>query len=303
MLQKLSYAIIGPSDRNSARLREALRASVVRLKGEQEASFPEFAKSLKRRESLDIVFVSSVFPEEDLETFVSATNESSSSLKIVLLVQEKDNDSAFIARMLACGVDAFLCPPYSPAALLELLTHAREVDLEGSDENRQKGSAWLLLGSAMKSLDNAAREYLRGNSAGGAGMKSLRKQAGALKRIEEQLGIEALVGIYLKRFEEAKPFADRQKSRSKSKASRALHPGHILRADMQKRGITEERLASSLALEKKELQEFLSGNSQLDEELAEKLARIIGRDKEEWLTFQEHFQKQQASNTTTGEKE
>lgn len=64
---------------------------------------------------------------------------------------------------------------------------------------------------------------------------------------------------------------------------RAIHPGEVLREELQERGIKHKEFAQMIGVQDIQLNEFIKGKRNLDEDLAIKLEEALGISYKNWM--------------------
>ena len=72
-------------------------------------------------------------------------------------------------------------------------------------------------------------------------------------------------------------------------AVRRIHPGEILREDMEDCSLTAKHLADSLRIKIEDLMAILGGQRALSADMALRLARYFGTSAEYWLNLQKSY--------------
>lgn len=67
--------------------------------------------------------------------------------------------------------------------------------------------------------------------------------------------------------------------------ARAIHPGEILREELQERGIKQKDFAQSIGVQATHLNEFIKGKRNLNEDLAMKLESQLGISYKTWMNL------------------
>lgn len=67
--------------------------------------------------------------------------------------------------------------------------------------------------------------------------------------------------------------------------ARAIHPGEILREELQERGIKQNEFAQLIGVQPTHLNEFIKGKRNLNEDLAMKLERYLGIPYKSWMNL------------------
>ena len=66
---------------------------------------------------------------------------------------------------------------------------------------------------------------------------------------------------------------------------RAIHPGEILREELQERGIKQKEFALLIGVQPTHLNEFIKGKRNLNEDLAMKLEKYLGIPYKSWMNL------------------
>ncbi len=69
----------------------------------------------------------------------------------------------------------------------------------------------------------------------------------------------------------------------------AFHPGYYVKEMIEERGISQEELAKCLCKSTKDVDGLLSGEIEINEELAHKLALLFGTSSSLWLALNTSF--------------
>lgn len=67
--------------------------------------------------------------------------------------------------------------------------------------------------------------------------------------------------------------------------ARAIHPGEILREELQERGIKQKEFAQLIGVQPTHLNEFIKGKRNLNEDLAMKLEKYLGIPYKSWMNI------------------
>ena len=70
---------------------------------------------------------------------------------------------------------------------------------------------------------------------------------------------------------------------------RAIHPGEILREELQERGIKQKDFAQQIGVQPTHLNAFIKGKRNLNEDLAMKLEKHLGIPYEAWMNLQNSY--------------
>lgn len=68
-------------------------------------------------------------------------------------------------------------------------------------------------------------------------------------------------------------------------SARAIHPGEILREELQERGIKQKEFAQLIGVQPTHLNEFIKGKRNLNEDLAMKFERYLGIPFKSWMNL------------------
>lgn len=72
--------------------------------------------------------------------------------------------------------------------------------------------------------------------------------------------------------------------------ARAIHPGEILREELQERGITQKDFAKQIDVQASHLNDFIKGRRNLNEDLAMKLEKQLGIPFKTWMSLQNGYE-------------
>ena len=75
-----------------------------------------------------------------------------------------------------------------------------------------------------------------------------------------------------------------------------LHPGVIVRGEMEYLGIKVEELAQRMSLEVDTLRLLIAGECNVSPQIAEKLEQAIGSTAEQWLRIQDTYNARESLN-------
>ena len=71
--------------------------------------------------------------------------------------------------------------------------------------------------------------------------------------------------------------------------ARAIHPGEVLRVELQARGIKLKEFAQAIGVPATHLNEFIKGKRNLNEDLAMKLESQLGISFKIWMNLHTHY--------------
>lgn len=71
--------------------------------------------------------------------------------------------------------------------------------------------------------------------------------------------------------------------------ARAIHPGEILRVELQERGIKQKDFAQVIGVQSIHLNKFIKGKCNLNEDLAMKLEKYLGIPFKTWTNLQKGY--------------
>lgn len=81
-----------------------------------------------------------------------------------------------------------------------------------------------------------------------------------------------------------------------------IHPGEILRDELQERGIKQEDFAQMIGVQPTYLNEFIKGKRDLNEDLATKLEKHLSIPVKTWMNLQYGLKRRKESNMANKEK-
>lgn len=289
MLTECRALIVDPDPQGRDRLCESLRAIVLRPEIVSVDHPAEFLQRLKQRESFDIGFVSSRCGQQEIEAFfqefLGAALEKIPNLIITL--PPVDQDSAFVSRLYANGPCGFICYPYSPSTLLELM-QAAQAEMESSADSgeRRKKIMRFLLGDAAQYLDELAENKLKGRTTEGSMKKSFLEISATLRRIAGAVDEVQLAELLQAQFDGAKPFVREGIVRQAPREAPDT-PGAAILAAMKERGVSSEKVLTRVDISPDDFDLLLRGEKPISEYFARELARALGRGPEYWLDLQQ----------------
>lgn len=82
-------------------------------------------------------------------------------------------------------------------------------------------------------------------------------------------------------------------------SSNAIHPGEMIKDEIEFRGISQKNLAEEIGLSPSVLNELLNGKRAVSTEYALLLEAALGIDADIWLNLQQEYNKQMARRDTT----
>lgn len=298
MLTAGKVIIIDGNPQTRGRLREVLRSVLLKAQYQYFRTLAEGLESIKASPNFDLVFISSSFPMEALQAAVAEIRAlpSDPSPLIIISLSGAALDVTFATNLYVHGAHGFICEPYSPEELSELITTARDESqksLEQADKDRR--AADFLLQEGMKLLDQFA-EYRSGGRLGkGKVGRELQQVAEGFRAVAEKLMPPELEHMLVERFIRAKTTKKGPPEERKSARPRVLHPhpGAVLRDLMQSRGLNREKILSVAHIEEAQLDLLLNEQLSVDEELARDLARALGRTSIYWIGLQKAWDSQQ----------
>lgn len=288
MLEKANIYLIDPQSGTRTRLKEALRQVVSKLSFSFSTNIDEALKVFERADIPNYIFVSSAFSDAEIEALLQSAQQRASGkpISLIVILQSHDQDGNHVAALLSLGVQGFLCEPFSSVEILELLQRSGEIATQThSNTDMARSSAWLLVGSAIAAIDEAAEQVLQGNAAGGRGMKMLKEQKSTLERIVHTLGMASYENVCLDRFDEAKTNKKESKIRVHI-GGPAPHPGEFLLEKIQGRNLTVEKISAITKIPEEELQGILDQRMSMSKESARKISLAIGGSIDYWMKLQ-----------------
>ncbi len=78
-------------------------------------------------------------------------------------------------------------------------------------------------------------------------------------------------------------------SRESEENLRAFHPGYYIAEIMEDAGINQSGFAERLGITERDLSQLLDGKIRLSDDVAGKLAELIGTSKEVWINLQRSY--------------
>ncbi len=292
--QGLSVLIASPEMASRTKLREILNSFLYKGRLDSERSLDSILNHLTSpaQKKVDLLFLASSFGRKELISFM---DQARSHLKskmppaIVFLNSSVLDKTAEVAALYLAGIDGFISEPYSHQELSLLIESLLSGNKEAVDpKDKMKKAAEFLLTDAMGHVDALAKQVIAGSQPGGYPLKDLRHISGSLKTLFEQSPDEYANALFAA-FQRAEPFEARQERSSARRATKAVHPGSIVRELMQARQFSVERITQILHLEKADLELLLGEKMSINEALAQTLSLALGKTPREWLRLQSEY--------------
>ncbi len=313
MVEGTKILIIDGDVDSRSRLKEVLRLS-VKSEIEFRRTLSDDPSVIKLFAPFQYIFINSAFGKEKIVAFLKslkAESPNSGPLVIVCLAAD-DKNVRLVAELYQSQIHGFICDPYSSEDVVRLMEVSREAATETVDQDqRNRRTAGFLLDDFMQHLDAVADRMFEGKSGGGYSGKELKETGATFRSQAQTFGEDEIARLLLAKFENAKTSkkASRQKGK-KVKARHVNHPGVELLQIMKARNLSKERLAGALGLDIPSIDQLLSAQLDVNEEIAHDLARAVGESARYWRSMQEDYNKQKeeaaraaAKNLTVKKKE
>lgn len=294
MLKELHCLIIDPDPHSRARLREALRSITLKSVCDMAKSYQASYIKLELNQKYDCVFAASTEKRallKDLRTrMLKAAGDSKAPLLIIVLKQQHTT-STFVADLYAGGIDGFVCEPFSPEKLLELLNVARDESEKKIEKPQLDVRATdFLMNDAMRLIDRLAALRDKGETQGGYTLRELREVSGALREMVPSLEQQTFEDLLIEKF--SKATTEKKQATPLTSAHRSLvreHPGSVVKRLMQERSLQFDRALEALKIEEQTFQDILDCRADLTEELARHFSRVFGQGQRYWMKLQEDY--------------
>lgn len=303
-LKELSFLIIESSTKSRNRLREALQNCVYKANIDQANNLANGLEMLTLTK-YDAVFAYCDEGKEELIKFISVVKGASNTANLPLIVKLSTDkqDSTFIAELLLGGALGFICEPFSTSQLEKLLTllsqlKGSELKVNDSEETINLQAASLLIAGAMQCIDEIAYYQATDSAMGGYAVKNLKRVSDMLKNIVNKIDQSAYENILVEKFVDVPPPKRQVNKKSRKKAERIIHPGEIINEIIASRNLSIEKLCSIGGIDQNILDNVCQKKAAITKEIADGLARAIGRSAKEWLALQKKFDLANANKNT-----
>jgi plasmid maintenance system antidote protein VapI/DNA-binding NarL/FixJ family response regulator len=294
MLERLSILTLIPDADCRVRLREVLNSIIFKSEIRAVRTIPEAAAALQSDPSISLLFIASSVGGDAVRKLVEEVSGSGKELSTAILVTVDRHTSSKLAAVVQLymqGVDGFISEPYSSDQLRSLietvLDPAREKVMQGA--TRAYKSSTLLLGDAVRHLDDLWRAKAMERKDVGAAPRELRAIAGQLAEIHKKFPDQyasALCAVF-----EAVPAPRGEAALLKKKnfSDVAPHPGAVVSALMHERGLTREKILGIIRIDPTEFDELVTQKRAFTEVAAREISRALGKTAREWLALQKRY--------------
>ncbi len=292
------FLLLHPVLEARTRLREALRAFEYDARIDIARTPAEGILRLKESEEFTTVFLSYDGSPEPLEEVLEAgTALGAKRPHFIVVLPNPQVDATHVAELFARGVDGFISEPYSSCELADLFASINSTASLGeaatlTRDNRMLG---FLTSRIVCKLDEVADiQATRENVIDKLprAFAPLKETLNKLYERDPQKFEQVLLGRYK---DLPPPKASRRKIKRKG-AEQVVHPGVKIKKLLEVRKMDSQRILAILDISEEELASLLSGQCEVDESLANGLARALGETPRYWLEMQQLF------NSTQGQR-
>ena len=202
LYQKFDAIIVDNDLDSRMRLKQATASVHQFNKVWQASSLREAAERAGTATSIDVLFISYRFEQDEVGAFVKRAKEikQTQDTAFILVLPPREQDSTTVATNVMSGLDGFLFEPYSVDQLVEITRLSARVKSERS-MSREIAALRLMVTDAMNNIDKIAHEKAVGRE-GGRSMKAFKELAGAFKVLDGER-LKAYYDIAIECFENA----------------------------------------------------------------------------------------------------
>lgn len=296
MIKKLSALLVDPQIATRSRLKEAIKSFVLRASITQVRSLKEAQQKLEVSEPFDVIFLSSQSSKEELLKAVTdlRTSQHIRGARIVVTLKGEHQEGNFVSSLFRHGVHGFVCEPFSPDHLAELISVLdKKEDQQGSDAERMKGSVSFLIGDIITHLDDVSLGEAEGKVRGRS-KKKLKEAAKSLQDINS-LDPAMVEKLLLSKFLEA-PVPKRQAkkvTKKKERIKEARLPGKLIEERISQLSLSTDKVLSIVNISKEDFNLLLEGKLPIDQARSQDLSRALGQSAHYWLNLQQEYDRYQ----------
>lgn len=199
-------ALVAEPDINRrGRLKQAALAINSFKRIDQVSLLTEATNKINSDPNWDVLFLSSDFGEAPLVEFVMRIiKEQQAHDYAFVVVLKKPDEQALLAKLLMCGVHAFLCEPYSVDRINEITQIVTKVKGQAAIK-RKKAAALLLVQTISRELDRLAAYLARGFNVERA-KKKFQEACNSLRQFQDD-SLQIYCDVAVETFEKALPTA------------------------------------------------------------------------------------------------
>ncbi len=248
----------------------------------------DLAERLKENLTIDFVLVATRTYDSRLELVkkLATSDESNSSPPVFVFVKECERDGTMLSALLSAGADGVIAEPLRVEAIEEAVEHMlASSKYSNFREHRTKAIVTITMSNAALLVDQLARVQ-RGEAS--LSTSELRDRPRMLQNMSALWGSstpDAFADALLAVCSNRAPAPVRLEARRGRRPKQVIHPAKIVTRIIKSRGISAEKLAAVMHMDAAIVSDFLSEWSDMTEELAENFGRVLGHDKEYWLSL------------------
>lgn len=291
MLEAFHALIVDGDVQARVRLKETLRNIVYKTEIQFARTLKEAEAALRYGANYDGVFVASNHNQADLLDFVLNGHQSQGGrhASYILILKANERESSYVASLYLSGVDGFVCEPYVAAEMSVLLESLlKDTKRKREEEEKKRAVLGFLVLDLAKGIDQRYLELasMMKHSQGGYTMKGLRETSTRLQDIAKDCLYlyEDVLAAKLQDLPPPKP--PQAFKKKKAKKERMKHPGEAVARILFERNIPAGAVSPRLGLSEAEFGDLLNGNFHVTEDLAKKLAHVLGNTVGFWIHLQ-----------------
>jgi plasmid maintenance system antidote protein VapI/DNA-binding NarL/FixJ family response regulator len=243
---------------------------------------------LKKNLAIDFILVATRTYDSRIELvrMLAPSEQNKSPPPVFVLVKEAERDGTMLSALLSAGADGVIAEPLRVEAIEEAVEHMlASAKYKSFRDNRSKAILTVTMSNAALMVDQLARAQ-RGETS--LSTSELRERPRMLDNMTALWGAsspDVFANALLTVCSARAPAPAREEVRRGRRPKRVIHPAKIVTRIMNSRGISAEKLATVMRMDIATVNEFLSEASEMTEELAENFGRVLGHDKEYWLSL------------------
>lgn len=285
------FLLIHPVLEARTRLREALRSIEYDASVDIVRNTFEALSRLGNGGEFTTVFLAYSGSTEPLEKFLQdALALPITRPNYIVVLPNPQVDATHVAELFARGIDGFIAEPYSSAELEDLFGAIDSTAAAGESATISRDMRMLgfLTSRLQLKLDEVADiQALRENV-----IERLPKSFNPLKETLDKLyenDPATFERILLARYQDVAPPKPTRRKVTRKQKEEITHPGVRIKKLLDLRRIDTERIVTLLDITVDELSMLLNGQLEVNESLANNLARALGETPRYWLEMQESY--------------